>query len=166
MASRSITGRSYVLSDQLCYMTEKGDRVSASQLMHCIILLSFICGIIAILLFVTHSSMQSPEKCPIFLRLSNLHHKPSSSKTSKLAKVFQLYIGYFSEALTVNRLCLSQSMSHNMTTLLKLDCRYKFQNLPQIRHKEQNCPPAQSRGAVTFSGLWFNVFTVEVVSVH
>ena len=100
--------------------------------------------------------MQSPEKCPTFLRLSNLHHKPSSSKTIKTSQVFELNIGYFLEALTVNGLCLSWSMSHNMKTLLKLDCRYKCQNLPQIRHKEQNFPPAQSRGAVTFSGLWFS----------
>ena len=74
-------------------------------------------------------------------------------RLSKLVKFFELYIRYFSEALTVNGLYLSKSMSHNMKTLLKLDCRYKFQNLPQIRHKEQNFPPAQSRGALTFSGL-------------
>ena len=69
---------------------------------------------------------QSPEKCPTFLRLSNLHHKPSSSKTIKTSQVFELNIGYFLEALTVNGLYLSQSMSYNMKTLLKLDCRYRF----------------------------------------
>ena len=37
-----------------------------------------------------------------------------------------------------------------------IDYKKKFQSLPQIRHKEQNFRPAQSRGAVTFSGLSFS----------
>ena len=32
----------------------------------------------------------------------------------------------------------------------------QISNLPHIRHREQNFPPAQSRGTVTFSGLWFD----------
>ena len=40
---------------------------------------------------------------------------------SKLAKVFQLSIGYVTEAFTVNRLCPSQLMSRYIKTLLKLD---------------------------------------------
>ena len=95
-----------------------------------------------------HKNAQPSSGCQIFIINLPL------LRLSKLAKVLELYIGYFSEALTVNGLYLSQSMSNNMKILLKLDCWYKYQNLPQTRHKEQNFPPAQGRGAVTFSGLW------------
>ena len=70
----------------------------------------------------------------------------------KLAKVLELCIVHFSKNCMVEGLCLSQSMSQ-LKTLLKPDCWCKLPNLPQIRHKKQDLPPAQSRGAVTFSGL-------------
>ena len=40
----------------------------------------------------------------------------------ELAKVLELCIMYVSVAFTVNGLCLLQSMSHYLKTLLKLDC--------------------------------------------
>ena len=43
-------------------------------------------------------------------------------RISKLAKVFELCIVYVSEAFTVSRLYLLQSLSHYMKALLKLDC--------------------------------------------
>ena len=64
---------------------------------------------------------QPSSGCQIFIIYSPL------LRLSKLAKVSELYIGYVLEALSVNGLYLSQSMSHSTKTLLKLHCRYKFQ---------------------------------------
>ena len=94
---------------------------------------------------------QPSSSCKIFtLNFSLL-------RQSKLAKVFELCIVHVLKNFYCRKAVPFTANVALTKILLKLDCSCILINIPQIRDRKQNLPPAQNRGAVTFSGLYLRV---------